>query len=652
MYTKFWCELQTDQKLKSDSIDNEPIAPQHSHHFSMYDRDNYFSIPPTITRLPNNERHSNTSNQWQASIDNRSMYNLSAVDSLTPGKSRRSVYCEVASSVRSIIPFVKVAYPDMVASESPTVLEPLNNKERKTCRAKMIACVERGLKSESNMANVVYDLDTLLANKRVEKTGKLINNDEERLRLKESGYRLCFESRFESGNLRKVIQIGSREYDLILTPDVNSREHCTWFYFEVSNMDANLPYVFNIINCEKSNSQFNFGMKPLLYSVKEAVLGNPGWVREGSDICYFRNPYPSSSKNQKKRTYLTATFTIKFPHNYDICYLAYHYPYTYSQLLTHIWCWKQSLMSNIVFRAESLCLSLNKNEIPVLTITAPDSYNNLITDREVIFLTARVHPGESNSSWIMHGTLQYLLEDSLAAANARMKYVFKVVPMLNPEGVINGCNRCGLTNEDLNRRWSQPSADLHPSIYHTKGLLDYCVRVLKKVPYVFCDFHGHSRRKNVFLYGCSSQESWLEVDRDKVEEPLDFLMLPNIMSSLTTGFALPLCKFSFERHKETTARVTVWREFGVKRSYTMECSYCGCDVGPNKGFHLNTTHLKGIGNNFGVAISCLYEETQWRLKIIEANQVIDRDHIPTNKELSNLEEQDCSDSEDSSDDNY
>ncbi|VDO93578.1 unnamed protein product [Schistosoma curassoni] len=26
---------------------------------------------------------------------------------------------------------------------------------------------------------------------------------------------------------------------------------------------------------------------------------------------------------------------------------------------------------------------------------------------------------------------------------------------------------------------------------------------------IFIDFHGHSRMKNIFLYGCSSIESWL-----------------------------------------------------------------------------------------------------------------------------------------------
>lgn len=96
-------------------------------------------------------------------------------------------------------------------------------------------------------------------------------------------------------------------------------------------MDNLAPYSFNIINCEKTNSQFNYGMKPILYSVREATLGRPGWYRTGTDICYYRNGYKVPHDN--KRTFLTASFSIKFPHSLDICYIAYTFPYTYSQLL-------------------------------------------------------------------------------------------------------------------------------------------------------------------------------------------------------------------------------------------------------------------------------------------------------------------------------
>ena len=67
--------------------------------------------------------------------------------------------------------------------------------------------------------------------------------------------------RFESGNLRKAIRTGEREYDLILTPDANTANHHQWFYFQVSGMEAGAgqKYIFNVINYEKANSQFNYG---------------------------------------------------------------------------------------------------------------------------------------------------------------------------------------------------------------------------------------------------------------------------------------------------------------------------------------------------------------------------------------------------------
>ena len=54
------------------------------------------------------------------------------------------------------------------------------------------------------------------------------------------------------------------------------------------------------------------------------------------------------------------------------------------------------------------------------------------------------------------------------------------------------------------------------------------------------------------------------------------------MENCSPAFSSELCNYRVERSRESTARVTVWREFGVRRSYTMETSYCGCDQGPYK----------------------------------------------------------------------
>ena len=36
---------------------------------------------------------------------------------------------------------------------------------------------------------------------------------------------------------------------------------------------------------------------------------------------------------------------------------------------------------------------------------------------------------------------------------------------------------------------------------------------------VFCDFHGHSCQKNVFMYGCSRMQSWWPGDRELPDDP-------------------------------------------------------------------------------------------------------------------------------------
>merc|ERR1719262_1550345 len=81
---------------------------------------------------------------------------------------------------------------------------------------------------------------------------------------------LVFESRFESGNLRRAVQVYEHEYDLILNPDYNTKSHTQWYFFSVSNTRKGPTYRFNMINMVKPGSVYNEGMRPLIYSCKEA----------------------------------------------------------------------------------------------------------------------------------------------------------------------------------------------------------------------------------------------------------------------------------------------------------------------------------------------------------------------------------------------
>ena len=78
------------------------------------------------------------------------------------------------------------------------------------------------------------------------------------------------------------------------------------------------------------------------------------------------------------------------------------------------------------------------------------------------------------------GILDFLLSASLIASFLRSFYVFKIVPMLNADGVVHGNYRCNLSGHDLNRKWVDPLPRRHPTLYYTKQVCR-SVRVTPRV---------------------------------------------------------------------------------------------------------------------------------------------------------------------------
>jgi hypothetical protein len=79
--------------------------------------------------------------------------------------------------------------------------------------------------------------------------------------------------------------------------------------------------------------------------------------------------------------------------------------------------------------------------------------------------------------------------------------------------------------------------------------------------------HGHSRKKNVFIYG-----PYFPLHSGKY---LKLRVLPKLISEETNMFRFFSCKFKVEKSKEKAARIVLWREFDIMNCFTVEASFYG-----------------------------------------------------------------------------
>ena len=396
---------------------------------------------------------------------------------------------------------------------------------------------------------------------------------------------LQFESRFESGNLGKVVQVGRWDYELYLRHDLYTRKYTQWFHFRVRNMQAGQTYRFTIVNLYKAGSLYNEGMQPVFYSEREARERKLGWHRAGHNIKYFKTSIKRQDKKQESFCY-GVTWSHTFNHNEDTCYFAHSYPYTYSDLQDYL----KKLLTNrhtaTFCKYRVLCHTIAGNPVPLLTVTSPSLTPDDSLSKWGVVVTARIHPGETNGSWMMKGLLDFLTSSADDAKILRDLFVFKIVPMLNPDGVIVGNYRCSLSGRDLNRNYRSKLKDSYPTVWHTRNMVKQFCQEREVV--MFCDLHGHSRKHNVFIYGC-----------DAVEDPsLRFKsrVFPRMLSKNAPDmFSYSTSRFVVQRSKESTGRVVMWREAGIQNSYTLEATFSGSTQGKLKCVQFSTGHLEEMG---------------------------------------------------------
>ena len=147
----------------------------------------------------------------------------------------------------------------------------------------------------------------------------------------------------------------------------------------------------------------------------------------------------------------TMVITMAFAHSQ--VWLAQHAPYGIGRLQAVL----AEIGQSVHLRLQSLEASHQGRPIHLVTITDPEVDDAC---KRRVLIHARTHPGEVGSSWVAEGLLRFVAGDAEKAVQARRRFVFEVIPMLNPDGVVAGNYRTTPMSENLESMWwAMPDED-------------------------------------------------------------------------------------------------------------------------------------------------------------------------------------------------
>ena len=456
--------------------------------------------------------------------------------------------------------------------------------------------------------------------------------------------KIIFDSKFESGNLRMAIKLNSEienEYDLIIRKDFNYEKNYSWFFFSIES-DRETDVKFNILN---------FIKKKIMFDEKEKIRilvynKNDNWTRNTYNIQYYQNNikiFPpgedkekSGSNDEEKNINKIFNDNIKedeknndiykifykdkdkdkdkgekednpdteFFFTLSFCYhvnknnintpiyFALCFPYTYSSLQEYLYKLSSIKTNKNKIKFSTLNKTICGNPLDILYITNFNSTSNVINSRQSVIFTARVHPGETSGSYVIESVINNLLNNSEQSNILLDKYIFKIIPMLNPDGVIHGHYRNNILGKDLNRMWQDPRENITPTIFYLKKLISI------NKPFFFCDFHGHSNMPNCALYCCSPPKKKknrfynFSNGNTKSYHFYEEKVFMKIMEEESKYYQKSGEKYNIQKSKLKSARGVIYTEFNVYFSYALET---GLMAKWNKQSTLNNSNNNLIG---------------------------------------------------------
>lgn len=391
---------------------------------------------------------------------------------------------------------------------------------------------------------------------------------------------MTFSSLIESGNLKDIRKLKTNHYSLMIGSDPAGVSHHSkkknWFYFSAKSNHSKAQKVkFYIHNLQYNWSMWKNGMVPVY---KSALATNNTWsLLDTGNVKLIMK-----SKN------IIMQFHYNFTVGEEVSF-ALSFPYTLSQSQafieetqarlandTDIYFAKETLIkTNQNRNVDLVVLSSRKNitkfSIPKLKNLFPDRNQTMVQEtgvklfskrKKIVIVSARVHPSETASSYMFEGFLNSFLNKTQEVQEFLNEHVLVMIPVLNPDGVVNGFTRSDLNGLNLNANYKL--ADLNtPSIYALKKMIRY-MNQRNGVDF-YLDFHSHFTKRAFFLFGNPiRQKNYRRI-----------LRFPFLVKNNEPEFSLSNSKFGSDKSDESTSRKEIYKYTKLKQIYTVEANYWG-----------------------------------------------------------------------------
>jgi murein tripeptide amidase MpaA len=258
---------------------------------------------------------------------------------------------------------------------------------------------------------------------------------------------------FESGSVGAVEQVAENHVRCAVRgeADQDGRNHQpSWFYFRLDGV-AGRDMIVDIGNF---HGEYNYrphkgeGMR----HTRPVISENDREWRHAESVEWL----PEQS-----------TIRLRFRARGDRVWIARQPPYTLARLDALL----SELRNRPGFDSRTIGKSVEDRPILLLTVTDPKTPD---PGKKVIWLMARQHSWESGTSWVAEGLLRFLLSDDPRAAQLRERYIVKLIPVCDPDGVVRGGVRFNKHGFDLNRNWDTVDPVKMPEIAsQRKAILDW-----------------------------------------------------------------------------------------------------------------------------------------------------------------------------------